>query len=126
MEEANKPVEVAENVGAFESSLKRNNKQIKDDRAVAIREDAQIVYKRTVEDLEIEIKRLKRTRDNMLDLSPTSAISLMLAEEFDSRKFVETDLNIGVEIRNKEIALNLAKRQYNFLFGKTYGVKEID
>lgn len=38
--------------GAFLSSLKRNNKQIRDDRATAIAEDAQVLYRRTVEDLE--------------------------------------------------------------------------
>lgn len=58
--------------GAFVASLKRNNKQIKDDRAESIAEDAQMRYRRTVEDLDMAIKRMKRTRDNMLDLSPGS------------------------------------------------------
>ncbi len=34
-------------VGAFIDSLKRNNKQIRDDRATAIAEDAQIMYRRS-------------------------------------------------------------------------------
>jgi len=44
--------EVKTNEGAFLSSLKRNNKQIRDDRAAAIGESAQLLYKRAVEDLE--------------------------------------------------------------------------
>ncbi len=41
--------------GAFFNSLKRNNKQIRDDRATAITEDTELVYKRKIEDLEKEI-----------------------------------------------------------------------
>ena len=37
--------------GAFYGSLKRNNKQIRDDRALAIAEDTELVYKRKIEDL---------------------------------------------------------------------------
>jgi len=35
--------------GAFIDSLKRNNRQIRDDRATAISEDTELMYKRTVE-----------------------------------------------------------------------------
>jgi len=45
--------ETVEKQGAFLSSLKRNNKQIRDDRAIAIGESAQLIYKRAVEDLEV-------------------------------------------------------------------------
>ena len=37
--------------GAFIVSLKRNNKQIRNDRATAILEDTEILYKRSIEDL---------------------------------------------------------------------------
>ena len=47
-------------VGAFIDSLKRNNKQI--------HEDAEMLYKRKIEDLEVEIKRVKRDQENMLAL----------------------------------------------------------
>ena len=50
-----------ENVqGAFIASLKRNNKQIRDDRATSIGEDTQLLYKRLIEDLEVSIKRMER------------------------------------------------------------------
>jgi len=39
--------------GAFIESLKRNNKQIRDDRAASIVDIAQLKYKRKVEDLEL-------------------------------------------------------------------------
>ena len=103
--------------GAFIESLKRNNKQIRDDRATAIAEDAQIMYRRQVEDLEVKVKRMKRDRENMLDLSPTDAMSLKLASDFNSEEYVKKDIELGVNIRNTEIKLEIAKKQYDNLFG---------
>jgi len=103
--------------GAFFLSLRRNATQIKKDRALAIAEDAQIIFRRTVEDLEADLKKLVRTRENMLDMSPNSAISLKLAEEFDSRSFVTDDIELGVNIRNTEIKLEIARNRYTYLFG---------
>ena len=55
--DANTDLNISGN-GAFVESLKRNNQKIREDRAIAIAEDAQLIYKREVEDLEIQIKRL--------------------------------------------------------------------
>ncbi len=114
----NEKTDVVVNEGAFLSSLKRNNKQIRADRAQAIGEEAQITYKRTIEDLEISIKRMQRQRENMLDLSPDNAMSLIVAEKFDSRQFTDKDIQLGIEIRNAEIKLEIARKQYEYLFGK--------
>lgn len=103
--------------GAFVASLKRNNKQIREDRAASIAEDAQIMYRRCVEDLEVQIKRMKRDRENMLDLSPAEATSLKLASDFKSEDYVKKDIELGVAIRNAEIKLEIARKQYEFLFG---------
>lgn len=105
-------------VGAFYSNLNRNNKTIKKDRAIAITEDAQLIYKRELEDMEMNLKRLYRERVNMLDLSPTNADSLVLASDFDAKAFVNKDIELGVKIRNLEIRLEIARKQYNFLFGE--------
>ena len=102
--------------GAFISSLKRNNKQIREDRATSIAEDVQTLYKRTVEDIELKIKKLKRDREAMLDLSPTTAQSLVLASDFDASEFVSKDIKLGTDIRNLEIQLEIAKKQYTYLF----------
>jgi hypothetical protein len=103
--------------GAFFSSLKRNNKQIRDDRALAIVEDTELIYKRKIEDLELAVKKLRREQENMLDLSPTTAQSLVLASDFDSSAYVDKDVEIGVKIRNLEIKLEIAQNRYNHLFG---------
>jgi hypothetical protein len=119
---AEKDVEVTavtavETQGAFLDSLKRNNRKIRDDRAIAISEDVHLLFKRTVEDIEMKITRLKRERENMLDLSPDNAMSLVPAKEFDTDAFVRQDITLGIEIRNEEIKLEIAQRRYKYLFG---------
>jgi hypothetical protein len=111
--EETKPAE-----GAFVSSLKRNNKQIKDDRATSIAEDAETAYRRCIEDLIADMRRMRRDRVNMLDLSPENTFSLMLGKDFDGKKFVEADTKIGLNLRNMEIQLELMQWQYEHLFGR--------
>ena len=106
-----------ETKGAFLESLVRNNKQIRNDRAQAIGEDTEILFKRMIEDLQLDIKRMKRDQENMLDLSPTSADSLVLASDFNSDEFVRRDVELGVKIRNAGIKLEIATKRYNYLFG---------
>lgn len=102
--------------GKFVESLRRNNKKIRDDRALAIAESVQMIFKREVEDLELEIKKIKRERDNMLDLSPSTADSLVVASDLDAKVFVQKDLELGLKIRNLEIKMEIAKTRYAHLF----------
>lgn len=118
METAEENVTIENMKGAFASSLVRNNKKIRQDRAIAIAEDAQTIYKREVEDLEMKIKKMKRERDNMLDLSPTTTESLVMASDFDAKEFVGKDIDLGVRIRQLEITLEIAKERYTYLFEK--------
>lgn len=110
------PETLAEMKGAFVGSLVRNNKKIRDDRAIAIAESAEMLYKRKVEDMNLQIKQLRRDREAMLDLSPTDAQSLVLASDFDAQKFVEKDIQLGTAIRNLEITLEIAQTRYTHLF----------
>lgn len=103
--------------GAFAASLKRNNSKIREDRANAIIDDTQLMYKRQIEDLNVTVKRLKREQENLLDLSPTSADSLVLASDFDSKAYVDKDVELGLKIRNLEIKLEIAQKRYTVLFG---------
>lgn len=110
------PESLKDKKGAFVSSLVRNNKKIREDRAISIAEDTQMLYKREVEDLENEIRKLNRERENALDLSPTTADSLVLASAFNTKEFIANDLRIGVAIRNLEIKLEIARSRYAYLF----------
>lgn len=102
--------------GSFFESLNRNNTKIRGDRAIAITEDAQLLYKRELEDMEMKLKRLIRERESMLDLSPTSADSLILATDFNAEEFVKKDIRLGLDIRNLKISIEIAREQYSYLF----------
>ena len=103
--------------GAFKESLYRNNSKIRKDRADSIIEDAELIYKREIEDLEVQMKKMQREQENMLDLSPTNAMNLTLASDFDSKIYVDKDIELGVKIRNVEIKLDIARKRYAYLFG---------
>lgn len=103
--------------GAFFDSLKRNNKQIRTDRAAAIVEDTELSYKRQIEDLQLLIKKMAREQENMLDLSPTTTQSLVLASDFDSPGYVDKDIELGIKIHNTKRKLEIATKRYEYLFG---------
>lgn len=102
--------------GSFVTSLRRNNKQIRDDRALAIAEDAELLFKREVEDITTALKIARRERDAMLDLGGTSVTTIISQSDFDAKSFVQKDLELGLKIRNLEIKLEIAKNRYNELF----------
>jgi hypothetical protein len=79
-------------------------------------EIAEMAYKNAVQNLMVGIKRMKREREAMLDLSPTNALSLMVANDFDSEKFVERDVQLGIDIRNAEIKFEIMQKRYAHLF----------
>lgn len=107
MENTDKPT------GAFYETLIRSNSKIRNDRAIAILEQAELMYKRQIEDFEVEYKKLNRERQNMLDLSPTNADSLVLASDFDAARFVAKDIELGVKLQNLTIKMNIARESYN-------------
>lgn len=102
--------------GAFSASVKRNNKQIREDRAMVIVSNAELMYRRKIENIEIDIRNMEMELDNMLDLSPTNAQSLVMASDFNAEVYISKDLEIGMKIRNERIRLEVAKARYAHLF----------
>lgn len=117
-QQGGQPIEVT---GAFHESLVRTNRQIKSDRAAAISEDVETVYRRKVEDLGLKIRRMKQSQAASLDFSPESAGSLKI-QSIDAEAFSEGDLRAVREIRDLEITYELAKARYHYLFGKTINI----
>ena len=115
---APKPVETAVPVtpGAFVSSLKRTNSQIKSARATMIGINAETNFRRKIEDINLNINSMKMELENMLDMSPTNSQSLVLAADFDAEKFTQQYVDLKVKIRNAEITRDLAKESYDYLF----------
>lgn len=109
--------------GSFFGKLNRRNSKIKEDRAIAIAESAERIFKREIEDMLQQKKDLIREREGMLDLSPTHADSLVLANDFDAKEFFKSDLAIGIRLRELEIRMQIAVDRFNALF--TEAVPEI-
>lgn len=102
----------------FIESLQRNNNQIREDRARIIGEDAQLIYRRRVEDIELKIKRLEREQEGLIDISPLDRNSLTFAD-FNSETFVQKDIELSLTIRNLNIQLEVAQKRFEYLFAKT-------
>lgn len=103
--------------GAFVDSLKRTASQIRSDRAEALGEDAEVAYRRHIEDMKTELKRLQRNRRNSLDLSPNDINSLVAGKDFDGEAFAKGDIQAGVAIRNLKVKIEIAEERYEYLFG---------
>lgn len=101
----------------FIESLKRNNDQIREDRAVAIGEDSQLIYRRRVEDIALKIKRVEREQEGLIDVSPLDKNSLTFAD-FQPEQFVERDFELSLILRNLNIQLEIAEKRFEYLFGK--------
>ncbi|WP_299621980.1 hypothetical protein [uncultured Tenacibaculum sp.] len=101
----------------FVDALRRNNDQIREDRAKTIGEDAELIYRRRVEDIELKIKRLTREQEGAIDISPLDKNSLTFAD-FDPESFVIKDIELSLKIRNLNIQLEIAQKRYEYLFGK--------
>jgi len=111
----------------FIESLQRNNDQIREDRARIIGEDAELVYRRRVEDIELKIKRLEREQEGLIDISPLDKNSLTFAD-FQPEAFVQRDIELSLIIRNLNIQLELTRTRFEYLFGKkilSYGKYKI-
>lgn len=103
--------------GALAASMLRNPKQIRADRGLDIYEDLESVYRTKLENLEREIKKLKRKRDGKIDLSPSNTLSMLMAENFDADKFMVEDIEFSKEIRQKMILQKIIQARYDFLVG---------
>ena len=111
-------VSTTEIEGYFGEMLGRVPGKIRADRAKNISEDAEMYYRREIEDLKTTLTKKLRQRENYLDMSPESVLSLKIAEEFNGKEFAATDIKLSVAIRNLSIELEVAKKRYARLFGK--------
>lgn len=118
------PTDDAKKGGALWGSISRNIKQIKEGRALSILEDAELAYKRKIENMENALRKLNRKVEDSLDMSPDSTTTLLM-KDFDADAFIEDDAKAAYDIRNSTIQLNECKKRYNTLFGKVYDVEVI-
>lgn len=117
---------VIPDTAAFGVSLKRNNSQIRKDRADTITRNTFIKYKRKIEDLDEDLFTLVNQQENMLDLAPNHTQSLVPVESFDATAFMEADCKLSLTIRNKRIEANIVRRRCNYLFGTAYPILTVE
>lgn len=111
--------EIENKNGVFKTDLMRTFRQLKESRAESVSEDVEVIYKRRIEDLCHKIRNYDRDRENiLLDLSPTSLTSgAVVPSDFDANKFIEKDVEIGLNKRDAIIQLEIVLDRYEFLFG---------
>ena len=102
--------------GAFASSLKRTNKQIRDERARQIASSAERTFRRAIEDIEEALESKVLEKAAMLDMSPNNTQSILRADAIDSAKFVSRYSELSLEIRELKIKRQESKKDYVFLF----------
>lgn len=102
--------------GAFVTALKRTNSQLRNDRAAGISDTAETMYKRTVEDLRLELKKLQREQESILDLGTNNKNTIIMESDFDVNKFILTDLDIAMKIVSVREKLMIAEARYDYLF----------
>lgn len=105
--------------GVFKTDLMRTFRQLKESRAESVSEDVEIIYKRRIEDLCHRIRNYDRDRENiLLDLSPSNLTSgAVVPSDFDAAKFMEKDVEIGLNKRDAIIQLEIVLDRYEYLFG---------
>ena len=111
--------ELENNNGVFKADLMRTFRQLKESRAESVSEDVEIIYKRRIEDLCHRIRNYDRDRENiLLDLSPSNLTSgAVVPSDFDAAKFMEKDVEIGLNKRDAIIQLEIVLDRYEYLFG---------
>ena len=116
LEEVAASEDVIDVAGAFINSLKRNNAKLRDDRAQTIARSVKLKYKRQIEDLESDLIGMQTERTSMLDVGHTSTETILHPRDFKVDDFVTMDINLGVKIRNTQIKLDIARKQFFALF----------
>lgn len=111
-------VRPAADQGKFLNSLLMNPRAIKESRARSIHEETMLKYQHVIDIQRTDIKKMNRTLEDMLDLSPDSSFSLKLAVNFDAASFVKEYIELKVKIRQATIVLEEAEAGFKVLFGE--------
>ena len=104
---------------AFKNSLLRSFKDLKTAKAIAVTEDLETSYRRSIEDYCKVLRNIERERDDLiLNLSPTSiGTNSVVPTGFNTDKFLTEDINLGLKQRETVIHLEIVLDRYQRLFG---------
>ncbi len=105
-------------MGKFLDNLRKNNKGIRDERAIRLDkrvENAQVSLVRAKQD---RVFQLEDKIESLLDLSPTHSTSLDFKESADADRYVNELHDLQVELRLAKVELEIAEETQEKLFGK--------
>lgn len=94
--------------GKFFNAISRTEEEVSKERAEGIAEETELVFRRQVEDTELELKQLERQKKETLNV-----INL---DNFKSNKFVDDQLSLAIKINNVKKRLVIIKEQYAEMF----------
>jgi len=121
-------MEELENKGVIFRDLAKNSRTIRNDRAEAIAEDLEITFERKIKDLELKIKRLKRDRKSLSDMSPDNVTSIIRVDDFNAEDFYDNYRKKTLEIRNLlvEYRLMIAHKRYLLVDGDSEAIDQLE
>lgn len=102
----------------FITTLTKSNKDIMKDRAENVGKKTALKQKALVDRLEGEVLDLEGKIQDLCDLAPESSTSLK-PQDFDEEKWVKDMQNYKVQLLNKRIELETAKKTQEEWFGST-------
>lgn len=106
--------------GLFDQSLKRNFKQIREDRADLMKKSTRALYKREIDDLYTELDTLEVDRNNLLDFAGDSTTHVLNPSDFDAKNFISRDKSLTMKAREISIQIEEYTKRFNSLFGLKY------
>lgn len=105
--------------GILGPTLKQTYKQIKESRIEAMLEDAELKYRRDIEDVCAKVRQCDRDmEDAILDMLPTNAGQGINPSAFDAVKLKDTRVNTLIIRRENAIKLGILVNDYETLFGR--------
>jgi len=104
--------------GILGPTLKQTYKQIKDSRIEAMLEDAELKYRRDIEDECAKVRQCDRDmEDAILDILPANAGQGINPAAFDASKLKNTRVSTLLTRRESSIKLGILVNDYETLFG---------
>ena len=106
------------NQGAFVTALNRKGDDVIDARVTRLLKAAKGSHETLVKKLDNEVDQLIDKQERMLDQSPDNRYSLQIGKDFDADTFTKEYQELSVQLANKKVEYQIAKENYEFLYGK--------
>ncbi|MBR0116676.1 MAG: hypothetical protein IKH02_04160 [Prevotella sp.] len=111
-------MEERKTTGILGPTLKQTYKQIKESRIEAMLEDAEMKYRREIEDVCAKIRQCDRDmEDTILDMLPSNAGQGINPSAFDADRLKNTRISTLIIRRENSVKLGILVNDYETLFG---------